>query len=183
MWRFAGWSRSLSTLVVLNTVLVSLAVGIGCAAGAADRHQISTAPTADTRSAPARTHWQHTSYILGGNLRVVAGMLAGICTLSGLTLFTLLWNAWALGRGLVVLVVTSPEALPLVLGYVVFEFSAFVLVASVAEHLTVGVLRCLAANEPLRLAADLLTLTAAVAVLGVAALVEADVAQLLRLQP
>lgn len=180
MRRIARWSRSVSTLVVLNAVLVSLAVGIGCVIGAATEDRQSTELKADTQGPPVRTRWQHASHIFRGNFRVVVGMLAGVCTLSGLTLFTLLWNGYSLGLGLVALALTTAGAIPLVLQYVLLEFFAFVLVASVAEHLTVAVLRCLAANEPVRPAAALLTLAVAILLLGVAAVIEADVTLLLR---
>ncbi len=178
MGRLARWSRSLPTLVLLNAALVSAAVGIGGQTGALSGDSVLTGVRTIRPVVVERTRWQHASHILRGNLGVVGGLLAGICTLGGLTVLTLLWNAYVLGHGLSVLGHATPEAVPLVLRYALLEFSSFVLVASVAEHLVGTVLRCLVASEPPQFAAGLLTLVVAIAMLTVAALIEADVAQL-----
>ncbi len=175
MRRLSRWFRSLSALVVLNAILVLVGVAIGCLAFAGERHRPSTGPGTSTGHATERTLLEHAGHILRVNLSVAGGMLAGVCTLGGLSALTLLWNAFGLGYGLLTLGHVEPAVIPLVFRYVLIEFFALVLVVSVAEHLGGMVLRCLAANEPVRLKTPLVALGAAVALLTVAALIEADV--------
>ena len=104
--------------------------------------------------------------------------MSGACTLGVLTTLTLVWNAFGLGYGVATLANAVPGAISLVLRYAPLEFAAFVLVASVAEHLVALVLRCLAANEPLPLRAATLTFVVALVLLVVGAAVEADVTRL-----
>lgn len=178
MRRIAKWSRSLVSLVVLNAALVVAGVGAGSLAFALNGEPAPQSQTV-APDLPGRTYSGHVSVILVGNLRVVSWLLSGACTLGVLTMLTLLWNAFGLGYGVAMLANAVPGAIPLVLRYAPLEFAAFVLVASVAEHLVLLVLRCLAANEPLRLRAPALTLVVALALLVVGAAVEADVAQLI----
>jgi uncharacterized membrane protein SpoIIM required for sporulation len=177
MRRIARWSRSLVSLVVLNAALVAAGVGAGSLAYALNGEPTPQGHT-EVREPPGRTSSDHVSAILTGNLRVVGGLLSGACTLGVLTTLTLVWNAFGLGYGVAALANAVPGAIPLVLRYAPLEFAAFVLVASVAEHLVALVLRCLAANEPLRLRAATLTFVVALVLLVVGAVVEADVTRL-----
>lgn len=161
----------------MNAILVLFGVAIGCLAFAGERHQPSSGRWQSTGHETARTRQEHTGHILRANLRVVGGMLADTCTLGGLGALTLLWNAFGLGYGLSTLGHVEPAVIPFVFRYVLIEFFAFVLVASVAEHLAGMVLRCLAANEPVRLKTPLIALATAVALLAVAAPIEADVTE------
>ena len=106
--------------------------------------------------------------------------LTAAVTINGglLTLLDLLWNAFILGFGLSTLARGSPEAIPLALRYVPLEFSAFVLAASAAEHLSFMVLRCLAAGETPRFTSVIIALAVAIAMLVAAAIIEADVTRL-----
>lgn len=177
MRRIANWSRSLVSLVVLNAALVVAGVAAGSLAYALTGEPTPQSQTAEPEL-PGRTYSGHVGVILIGNLRVVGGLLSGACTLGVLTTWTLLWNAFGLGYGVAKLRTMVPGAIPLVLRYAPLEFAAFVLVASVAEHLVILVLRCLAANEPVRLRAATLTLIVALVLLVVGAAAEADVTQL-----
>jgi len=165
------------TVVALNAGLVVLAVGVGWhSPSLRDGHvDVWTAGTADMR--PGDTAW-HASQIFRGNVRVAATLLGGACTLGLSTLRELLWNAVVLGFGLSSLTRSSPEFLPRVLRYVLLEFAAFVLAASAGQHLSFMVLRCLAAGETPRFNTAMLALMAAVALLGIASVIEADVARL-----
>jgi len=182
MWRLARWSRSVPPLVVLNTGLVLRAVSIGWQLSDV-RHGRFEVRAASAVRPPAGAAREHTARILAGNLRVVATLLAGVCTLGLLTLWTLLSNAFVLGFGfgLSALARGVPEAIPLAARYVLLEFSAFVVAASVAEHLSFMVLRYLATGTQPRFKADLVGLATAVAMLVVAAIVEADVTRLITL--
>jgi uncharacterized membrane protein SpoIIM required for sporulation len=178
MWRLARWSRSVPALVGLNTGLVLCAVSIGWQVSDARYSRFEVRPPSAVH-APAVAACEHTARILAGNLRVMATLLAGVCTLGLLTLWTLLSNAFVLGFGLSALARGMPEAMPLAARYVLLEFSAFVVAASVAEHLSFTVLRYLAIGTPPRFKADLVGLATAVAMLVVAAIVEADVTRLI----
>ncbi len=176
MRRFTRWLRSLPALVALNTTLVAVAVGVGSQVSMPQFEEAAASGVTRSPEFGEYSFRTHALHILRGNLRVVGVLLAGACTLGALTLFTLLWNAVVLGSGFTTLAGALPGAAGLLLRYVVLEFFAFILVASVAEHLSVMVLRCLAGDELPRLAADAATLAAALALLVIAALIEADVA-------
>ncbi len=164
-------------LVAFNATLVSLAVCVGWHLSRV-RHpqlEVRVAWAAHDTAGDIRRHALH---ILRGNLRVVATLLAGACTLGLFTLLELLWNAVGLGFGLSTVARGTPEAIPLVIRYVPLEFSAFVLAASAAEHLSFMVLRCLAAGEAPRFTSVTVALAAAVGMLVAAAIIEANVIQL-----
>ena len=177
MWRFARWSRSMPVLVVFNATLVALAVCIGWHVSSVRNGQFEVRPESPAHDTAGDVQ-RHALHILGGNLRVVATLLAGACTLGLLTLLNLLWNAFGLGFGLSTLARGTPAAIPLALRYVPLEFSAFVLAASAAEHLSFMVLRCLAAGESPRFRPATIALVMAAGMLVAAAMIEADVARL-----
>ena len=164
-------------LVALNATLVSLAVCGGWYASSVRNAQFEVRPESLAND-PAVDLRGHALHILGGNLRVVATLLAGVCTLGLFTLLDLLWNAFVLGFGLSALSRGTPAAIPLVIRYVPLEFSAFVLAAGAAEHLSFMVLRCLAAGENPRFTPATVALAIAIGMLVAAALIEADVARL-----
>ena len=164
-------------LVAFNTALVSLAVCVGWHASSVRNSQFEVRvdkATIDTAGDMRR----HAVHILDGNLRVVAALLAGACTLGLFTLLDLLWNAFVLGFGLSGLARGTPAAIPLVIRYVLLEFSAFVLTASAAEHLSFMVLRCLAAGDPPRFRSATVALAVALGMLVAAAIIEANVMRL-----
>lgn len=167
----------MSALIVLNAGLVSLTVGIGwhISSVRGDRFEAQL-ETAVHDTAGDMSH--HAVQILTGNVRVVATLVGGACTLGLFTLLELLWNAFVLGFGLSALDRGTPEAMRLVIHYVPLEFSAFVLAASAAQHLSFTVLRCLAAGETPRFTPAMLGLVAALGLLVAAAILEADVARL-----
>lgn len=170
MWRLNRWSRSWTALFVFNAVLVWFAFCVGWYSASLRGEQLQVQPhPANERVRP------HAAHILQGNLRVVAMLLVGVCTLGLFTLLELVSNAFVLGYGLSAVASGMPEAIPLVARYVPLEFSAFILAASVAEHLSFGLLRCLAVGEPMRLKPALVGLATVVTMLGIAAIVEADV--------
>ena len=164
-------------LVAFNATLVSLAVCVGCHASSV-RNGHSEVRQDSLANDTATDLRRHALRILGGNLRVVAALLAGACTLGLFTLMDLLWNAFVLGFGLSTLTRGTPAAIPLVIRYVPLEFSAFVLAASAAEHLSFMVLRCLAAGEAPRYTSVIIALAVALGLLCAAAIIEADVTQL-----
>ena len=164
-------------LVAVNATLVALAVCVGWHASGVGNGQFEVRLDSAANDTAGDTR-RHTLYILGGNLRVVATLLAGACTLGLFTLLDLLWNAFVLGFGLSALTRGTPEAIPLVIRYVPFEFSAFVLTAGAAEHLSFTVLRCLAAGEPPRFTSAAIALVMALGMLVAAAIIEADVTRL-----
>ena len=167
----------MSVLVAVNTGLVLFTVGIGWQVSTAGTTPVdvrSQGPVNDTATDMRR----HTFRILGGNLQVVTSLLGGAATLGLFTLIELLWNAFGLGFGLSTLARGTPAALPLVIRYVPLEFSAFVLAASAADHLSFMVLRCLATGETPRFTSATLTLAMALGMLVAAAIIEATVVQL-----
>ena len=167
----------MSVLVAVNAGLVLLTVGVGWHVSTAGNTQITVRPDRPANDTAADMR-RHALRILGGNLRVVATLLGGACTLGLFTLLELLWNAFGLGFGLSALARGTPAVLPLVIRYVPLEFSAFVLTASAAEHLSFMVLRCLATGGTPRFASAALTLAMALGMLVVAAIIEARVTQL-----
>ena len=177
MRRFARWSRSLPVLLACNAALVSFVICVGWHAANA-RHARAEVRLDQAARDTAGNIRRHVHHIVGGNLRVVATLLAGGCTLGLFTLVHLLWNAFTLGFGLSTLARGSPEAIPLALRYVPLEFSAFVLVASATEHLSFTVLRYLAASETPRFRPATIALAIALGMLVVAAFIEARVTQL-----
>ncbi len=164
-------------LVACNAALVSLAVCVGWHAASARHLQLEVQPDRATHDTAGNSRRQ-ALHILGGNLRVVATLLVGACTLGLFTLLELLWNAFGLGFGLSALARGSPEAIQLVIRYVPLEFSGFVLAASAAEHLSFMVLRCLAAGETPRFTPAAVALAVALGMLVAAAIIEADVTRL-----
>ena len=177
MWRFARWSRSMPLLVAYNAALVSLAVCVGWHASSVRSPHFEVRLDRAAHDTP-RDIRRQTLHILGGNLRVVARLLAGACTLGLFTLVDLLWNAFVLGFGLSTLARGTPAAIPLAFRYVPLEFSALVLAASAAEYLSFMVLRCLAAGETPRFTSVGVALAVALGMLVAAAVIEADVMQL-----
>ena len=164
-------------LVAFNATLVALAVCVGWHASSVRNAQFEVRPASLANDAAADMR-RHALHILGGNLRVVATLLAGACTLGLLTLVDLLWNAFVLGFGLSALARGTPAAIPLVIRYVPLEFSAFVLAAGAAEHLSFMVLRCLAAGESPRFMPATIALVMALGMLVAAAIIEADVVRI-----
>ncbi len=167
----------MSVLVVVNAGLVLITVGVGWQVSAAENTPFEVRPHWPT-SDPATAMRRHTLRILGGNLQVVTSLLGGACTLGLFTRLELLSNAFGLGFGLSALARGTPAAIPLVIRYVPLEFSAFVLTASAAEHLSFTVLRCLATGETPRFTSATLALAMALGMLVVAAIIEARVTQL-----
>ena len=102
----------------------------------------------------------------------------GACTLGLFTVLELGWHSFVLGFGLSALTRTSSEIIPLIARYVWLEFSAFVLAAAAAEHLSFTVLRCLAAGETPRFTSVVVTLATALGMLVAAAIIEANVTRL-----
>jgi len=164
-------------LVAYNAALVSLAVCVGWHASSVRSPHFEVRLDRAAHDTP-RDIRRQTLHILGGNLRVVATLLAGACTLGLFTLLDLLWNAFVLGFGLSTLARGTPAAIPLAFRYVPLEFSALVLAASAAEHLSFMVLRCLAAGETPRFTSVGVALAVALGMLVAAAVIEADVMQL-----
>ncbi len=167
----------MSVLVAFNAGLVSLAVGAGWHVSSVRNGQLEVRPARPANDTAADMR-RHTRHILGGNLRVLAMLLGGACTLGLFTLLDLLWNAFVLGFGLSALARGTPAAIPLVMRYVPLEFSAFVLAAGAAEHLSFMVLRCLAAGEPPQFRPATVALATALGMLAAAATIEARVTQL-----
>ena len=186
-WRCARWPRSIPVLVAHNAALVLLAVCVGWHASSARNLQLAVRLDNAAHDTAGNIRRQ-ALHILSGNLRVVAALLAGTCTLGAallagtctlglFTLLELLWNAVGLGIGLSALARGTPDAIPLVIRYVPLEFSAFVLAASAAEHLSFMVLRCLAAGEAPQFISVTAALAAALGMLVAAAIIEANVTQ------
>ena len=175
-WRCARWPRSIPVLVAHNAALVLLAVCVGWHASSARNLQLAVRLDNAAHDTAGNIRRQ-ALHILSGNLRVVAALLAGTCTLGLFTLLELLWNAVGLGIGLSALARGTPDAIPLVIRYVPLEFSAFVLAASAAEHLSFMVLRCLAAGEAPQFISVTAALAAALGMLVAAAIIEANVTQ------
>ena len=172
MRRLARWSESWSTLLAVNVLLFGLTVCAGWLNADHREEQLQVRPLAAVDGDRIRSD---AAYILRANLRVAGGLLAGGCTLGLFSLFGLLYNAFLLGYGLSALSRGAAEVLPFLAGYVPLEFLAFVLVTTAAQHLSFGVVRCLATGAPVRLKAGVLSLAAAGALLVVAAIVEAGV--------
>jgi uncharacterized membrane protein SpoIIM required for sporulation len=162
--------------VTVNTGVVVLAVCVGWYSSSVQQGHFDVRPhnVADTR--PGVTEG-HAATILSGNLRVVASLLAGACTLGLMTIRDLFWNAFVFGFGLSALMRSAPELLPQVLRYAPLEFSAFVLAASAGHHLTFTVLRCLAAGDTPQINSSILVLGTALVMLVAAAVIEAGVAR------
>ena len=167
----------MSVLVAVNAGLVLCTIGVGWYVSTAGNTQIEVRPDRPANET-APDMRRHARRILSGNLRVVASLLGGACTLGLFTLLELLWNAFGLGFGLSALARGTPAAIPLVLRYVPLEFSAFVLTASAAEHLSFMVLRCLATGGTPRFTSATLALATALGMLCAAAIIEARVTQL-----
>ncbi len=172
MGKLARWSRSWSVLLATNVLLFGLTVGAGWVSANLQGEQLQVQPLAGVTG--DRIH-SDAAYILRSNLRVAAGMLAGACTLGLFSLFGLLYNGFVLGYGLSALTRGAAEVLPFLASYVPLEFLAFILVVTAAQHLSFGVVRCLATGEPVRPRAGVVSLVAAGALLVVAAVVEASV--------
>ncbi len=159
-------------LLAVNVLLFGLAVCAGWFSAGVMGEQLHvrapTEVTGDRIRADA-------GYILRGNLRVAGTLLAGACTLGLFTLFGLLYNAFLLGYGLSALIRGAAEVVPFLVSYVPLEFAAFLLVATAAQHLSFGVVRCLATGESVPFRAGAASLVAAGVLLVVAAIVEASV--------
>lgn len=172
MERLARWSRSWSMLLAVNVVLFSLAVGAGWFSAGLRGEQLQVRPLAEVTG---NRIGSDAAYILRGNLRVAAGLLAGGCTLGLFTLVGLLYNAFLLGYGLSALTRSATEVLPFLASYVPLEFLAFILVATATQHLSLGIVRSLATGEPVRLKAGAASIFVGGVLLVVAAVVEASV--------
>ena len=166
------WFRSWWALLAANVLLFSLTACAGWVSAELRGEQLQVRPRA--RVTGDRIH-SDAAYILRGNLRVAAGMLAGACTLGLFSLVGLLYNGFVLGYGLSALARGASETLPFLVSYVPLEFLAFILVVTGAQHLSFGVVRCLATGAPVRPRAGVTGLAAAGALLVVAAVVEASV--------
>ena len=163
-------------LLAFNAVLVWLAAGAGWRASSARDARAEVRPVQAALDGGQTLH--DVLVILGGNLRVAAGLLMGSCTLGLFTVLELGRHSFVLGFGLSALTRSSPEIIPLVARYVPLEFSAFMLAGGAAEHLSLTVLRCLVAGETPRFTPVCVTLAAALGMLIAAALIEADVTRL-----
>lgn len=172
MQRLDRWSRSWATLFAVNALLFGLTVCAGWLSADHLGEQLHVRPPAEVTG--DRIHVDAAN-ILGINLRVAAGLLAGGCTLGLFTLVGLLYNAFLLGYGLSALTRNAADVLPFLASYVPLEFLGFMLVATATQHLSLGVFRCLATGEPVRLKAGAVSLGGGVALLVVAAVVEASV--------
>ena len=166
------WSRSWSGLFAVNVLLLGLTACAGWISADLRGEQLQVHPFADVTGDRIQSD---AAYILRGNLRVAAGMLAGACTLGLFSLVGLLYNGFLLGYGLSALARGAAEVLPFLASYVPLEFLGFILVVTGAQHLSFGVVRCLATGEPVRPRAGVVGLLAAGALLVVAAVVEASV--------
>ena len=172
MGKLERWSRSWSVLLAANVLLFGLTACAGWVSADLRGEQLQVHPLAGVTG--DRIH-SDAAYILRGNLRVAAGMLAGACTLGLFSLVGLLYNGFLLGYGVSAMTRGAAEVLPFLASYVPLEFLAFILVVTAAQHLSFGVVRCLATGEPVRPRPDLVGLIAAGALLVVAAVVEASV--------
>lgn len=172
MDRLDRWTRSWSALLAANTLLFGLTVCAGWVSADLRGEQLQVRPFADLTGDRIAAD---AAYILRGNLWVAAGMLAGACTLGLFSLFGLLYNGFVLGYGVSAMTRGAAETLPFLASYAPMEFLAFILVVTAAQHLSFGVVRCLAAGEPVRPRAAGVSLAAAGVLLVVAAVVEASV--------
>ena len=159
-------------LLAANVLLFGLTASAGWFSADLRGEQLQVRPSADVTSDRIRSD---AAYILRGNLRVAAGLLAGGCTLGLFTLVALLYNAFLLGYGLSALTRSGTEIMPFLAGYVPLEFLALILVATATQHLSLGVVRSLVTGEPLPLKAGAISLAVGGVLLAVAAIVEASV--------
>ncbi len=166
------WSRSWWALFATNALLFGLTVGAGWFSAELRGEQLQVRPFAGVTA--DRIH-SDAAYILRANLRVAGGMLAGACTLGLFSLAGLLYNGFALGYGTAALARGAGHVLPFLASYAPLEFLAFLLVVTATQHLSFGVVRCLAAGEPVRPRAGIVSLATAAVLLVVAAVVEASV--------
>ena len=139
------------------------------------RSERRTAPSAPARPSHRNRILSDAAYILRGNLRVAAGLLAGGCSLGLFTLIGLLYNAFLLGYGLFALTRSATGIEPFLASYVPLEFLALILVATATQHLALGVVRGLATGEPVRPKAGAVSLVVGGVLLVIAAVVEASV--------
>ena len=172
MERLDKWSRSWSMLLAANVLLFGLTFCAGWFSADRRGEQVQVRPPAEVTGDDIRSD---AAYILRGNLRVAAGLLAGGCTLGLFTLIGLLYNAFLLGYGLSALTASAREVVPFLVSYVPLEFLALLLVATATQHLSLGVVRGLATGAPVRLRAGAVSLVIGGALLVVAAVVEASV--------
>ncbi len=170
--RLDRWFRSWSMLLAANLLLFALAACAGWLSADRRGEQIQVRPSADVTGDRIRSD---AAYILRSNLRVAGGLLAGGCTLGLFTLVGLLYNAFLLGYGLSALARGTAEIVPFLASYVPLEFLALILVATATQHLSFGVVRCLATGEPVPLKAGAVGLGGGGVLLVVAAVVEASV--------
>ena len=168
------WSRSATRLVAVNALVLAASLGAGWAVGTA------------SAGANGGNVFQHTAgesqdaltdvtIILEGNLRVIATLLLGACTLGLLSVAAVAWNGFGLGVGLAVLARESPEVVYLLLRYLPFEFSAFVLASAASMSLSRWIVMVLGAIDgaTLRPAASLLA--SSLTLIALAAVIEAGV--------
>lgn len=172
MERLDRWSRSWTALLAVNVLLFGLTVCVGWFSADHLGEQLHVRLPADVTG--SRIHMD-AAYILSVNLAVAAGLVAGGCTLGLFSLVGLLYNAFLLGYGLSALTRSAAEVLPFLASYVPLEFLAFILVATATQHLSLGVVRCLATGEPVRIKAGAVSLIVGAVLLVVAAVVEASV--------
>jgi hypothetical protein len=175
-----GWF-SLRRLVVLNGAVVVLSATTGAIVA-----QVTSAawPTplvssfADGDDGRLGHDWWR---IFSGNGSLAAGMVAGgALSLGAFSAVHLCWNGYILGHGLTSILHVSPEVITRLATYVPIEFLAFVLATAASQRLSVLVVCASARRRPHDLASLAAALAASLALLAVAALVEADVARTLR---
>ena len=159
-------------LLAVNVLLFGLTFCAGWSSADRRGEQVQVRPSADVSGNRIRSD---AAEILSVNLRVVAGLLAGGCTLGLFTLVGLLYNAFLLGYGLSALTGSADEVVPFLVSYVPLEFLALILVATATQHVSLGVARGLATGEPVRLKAGAVHLVLGCVLLVVAAVVEASV--------
>ena len=159
-------------LLAANVLLFGLTFCAGWFSADRRGEQVQVRPPAEVTGDDIRSD---AAYILRGNLRVAAGLLAGGCTLGLFTLIGLLYNAFLLGYGLSALTASAREVVPFLVSYVPLEFLALLLIATATQHLSLGVVRGLATGAPVRLRAGAVSLVIGGALLVVAAVVEASV--------
>ena len=172
MERLDRWSRSWSRLLAANVLLFGLAAAAGWFSADQRGEQLQVRPPAQVTG---NRILSDAAYILRGNLRVAAGLLAGGCSLGLFTLIGLLYNAFLLGYGLFALTRSATGIEPFLASYVPLEFLALILVATATQHLALGVVRGLATGEPVRPKAGAVSLVVGGVLLVIAAVVEASV--------
>ena len=164
----------MTRLVAVNAVVLAASLGAGWAVGAA------------SAAANGGNVFQHTpgesrdaltdvTIILEGNLRVIATLLLGACTLGLLSVAVVAWNGFGLGVGLAALAHESPEVVYLLLRYLPLEFSAIVLASAASMSLSRWIVMVLTAMDGATLRPAAALLTSSLALIALAAVIEAGV--------